>query len=94
MVVEQTKTKLKKTFTGTVLKDANNKTIVVGVKWQQHHKIYRKLVKRVTKLVAHDENNAAMRGDVVLIEQFRPMSATKRWRLVDIIEKKRANDSE
>lgn len=89
-MAEETKTKFKKRFTGTVLKDANDKTIVVGVTWQQHHKIYGKLVKRLTKLVAHDEENAAALGDTVLIEEFRPMSATKRWRLVDVIESEKA----
>lgn len=71
-----------KRFTGTVLRDGNDKTIVVGVRWSQKHRLYQKRFRRLTKLVAHDEGNVAKVGDVVVIEAARPTSATKRWRLL------------
>ena len=78
----------KKNFTGTVLSSKSEKTIIVGVTWFQPHRLYRKAQRRLTKLVAHDESNQAGEGDVVLVEEARPLSATKRWRLVKIVEKK------
>ena len=72
---------------GKVLNARNAKTITVGVEWSQRHLIYRKSVRRLTKLVAHDEKGEAKRGDTVTIEETRPLSATKRWRLVEIIQK-------
>ena len=71
-----------KRFTGRVLKDGNDKTIVVGVNWSQKHRLYQKRFRRLTKLVAHDEGNIAKTGDMVVIESARPTSATKRWRLI------------
>ena len=72
---------------GTVLSDKNDKTIIVGVSWQQRHRVYKKSRRQLTKLVAHDEGNLASIGDRVLIEEARPLSRTKRWRLVEIVEK-------
>ena len=72
---------------GTVLSDKNDKTIVVGVSWLQRDRIYKKSRRRLTKLVAHDEANLASIGDRVLIEESRPLSRTKRWRLVEIVQK-------
>ena len=72
---------------GTVLSDKNDKTIVVGVSWLQRHRIYKKNRRRMTRLVAHDELNTASIGDRVLLEESRPTSKTKRWRLVEIVEK-------
>lgn len=72
---------------GTVLSDKNDKSIVVGVSWSQRHRIYRKARRRITRLVAHDPQNEATTGDRVLIEETRPISKTKRWRLVDIVAK-------
>lgn len=72
---------------GRVLNARNEKTITVGVVWSQRNLIYRKSVRRLTKLVAHDEKGEAKRGDTVLIEETRPLSATKRWRLVSVLQK-------
>jgi small subunit ribosomal protein S17 len=63
------------------------KTITVAVERKVKHPIYGKFVKKTTKFHAHDEKNEAKPGDVVRIMETRPMSKTKRWRLVDIIEK-------
>jgi small subunit ribosomal protein S17 len=79
--------KLRKTKTGTVSSDKMNKTITVAVERKVKHPIYGKFVKKTTKFHAHDEKNEARPGDVVKIEETRPLSKTKRWRLVEIIEK-------
>ncbi len=71
--------------TGTVLKNNNAKSIVVGVEWSLRNPLYKKQVRRLTKFVAHDEKGDAKRGDTVLIESTRPLSATKRWRLVQVV---------
>ncbi len=70
---------------GTVLKGNNAKTVIVGVEWSNRHPVYRKQVRMMTKFVAHDEKGEAKRGDTVLIEETRPLSATKRWRLVEVV---------
>jgi small subunit ribosomal protein S17 len=72
---------------GVVLSDKNDKSIIVGVSWLQRDRKYGKNRRRVTKFVAHDADNAATLGDRVLIEETRPLSATKRWRLVEIVDK-------
>ena len=70
---------------GTVVRDANDKTIVVAYAWSQTHRIYKRSRRRITKFVAHDEHNEASIGDRVEIEECRPYSATKRWRLCRVI---------
>ena len=77
----------RKQQTGTVLKDQNDKSVVVGVSWLQRDRIYKKARRKVTKFVVHDESNMATVGDRVLIEEGRPISKTKRWRLVSIIDR-------
>tara|TARA_Y100000588_G_scaffold270203_1_gene285698 strand:- start:1599 stop:1931 length:333 start_codon:yes stop_codon:yes gene_type:complete len=77
----------RKQQTGTVLKDQNDKSIVVGVSWLQRDRIYKKARRQITKFVVHDESNKATVGDRVLIEESRPISKTKRWRLVDILDR-------
>ena len=72
---------------GTVVGDGNDKTIVVSVAWRQRHRVYMKHVRRVTKLMAHDTENIAKNGDKVRVEETRPLSKRKRWRLVEIIER-------
>jgi small subunit ribosomal protein S17 len=74
---------------GVVVSDAMDKTIVVRIDTVQKHERYGKVVRRSTKLHAHDEQNAAGVGDVVRIVETRPLSATKRWRLLEIVEKAR-----
>jgi small subunit ribosomal protein S17 len=72
---------------GLVVSDKMNKTIVVAVEDRFKHALYGKVVRRTNKLKAHDENNEAGIGDRVLIMETRPLSATKRWRVVEILEK-------
>ena len=72
---------------GTVLNDKNDQTIVVGVSWLQRHRLYKKNRRRLTRLVAHDPANKASIGDRVLLEESRPISRTKRWRLIEIVDK-------
>ncbi len=76
-----------KTRTGTVIRDKNDKTIVVAYSWSQMHRVYKRSRRRISKFVAHDERNEASIGDRVIIEEHRPLSKTKRWRLREIIEK-------
>ncbi len=80
-------TSLKKQRVGLVTSDKNDKTITVVVERKLRHPIYSKFVKRSTKFRAHDENNACGIGDLVRIVESRPLSAQKRWRRVEIIEK-------
>ena len=77
----------RKQQTGTVLKDQNDKSVVVGVSWLQRDRIYKKARRKVTKFVVHDESNMATVGDRVLIEEGRPISKTKRWRLISILDR-------
>ncbi len=79
--------KLRKTKTGVVSSDKMDKTITVAVERKVKHPIYGKFVKKTTKFHAHDEKNEAKPGDVVRIMETRPLSKTKRWRLVEIVEK-------
>ena len=74
---------------GVVVSDAMDKTIVVRIDTVQKHERYGKVVRRSSKLHVHDEQNAAGVGDVVRIVETRPLSATKRWRLLEILEKAR-----
>lgn len=79
--------KRRKTRTGVVSSNKMTKTITVAVERKIKHPIYGKFLKKTTKFHAHDEENTAGIGDVVRIMETRPMSKTKRWRLVEIIEK-------
>ena len=78
---------LRKTRIGIVSSDKMDKTITVTVKYKEKHPIYGKFVNKTKKYHAHDEKNEANVGDTVLIMETRPLSKTKRWRLVQIIEK-------
>ncbi len=78
---------LRKTRVGLVTSDKMDKTIVVSIVDNVKHPLYKKIVKRTYKLKAHDEENAAKRGDRVRVMETRPLSKDKRWRLVEIIEK-------
>ncbi|NIR42471.1 MAG: 30S ribosomal protein S17 [Gemmatimonadetes bacterium] len=77
----------RKTRSGSVVSDGMDKTIVVSVERRFAHPLYGKQVTRHKKYYAHDEENAARKGDVVLIAETRPLSKTKRWRLVEILRK-------
>ena len=78
---------LRKTRVGVVVSDKMEKTIVVAVKDSVQHPLYKKIMKRTVKFKAHDEKNECGVGDRVEIMETRPISADKRWRLVQIIEK-------
>jgi small subunit ribosomal protein S17 len=79
----------RKVRTGTVVSDKMDKTIVVAVEDLRPHRLYGKRVRRTTKLKAHDEHNSAGIGDMVRLMETRPLSATKRWRLLEIVRKAR-----
>ena len=72
---------------GVVVSDKMNKTVVVEVEDRVQHRLYGKTIRRTEKLKAHDEQNSCGVGDRVLLMETRPLSATKRWRLVEILEK-------
>jgi small subunit ribosomal protein S17 len=78
---------LRKTKTGVVSSNKMNKTITVAVERKMKHPIYGKFVKKTNKFHAHDEKNECSIGDVVKIMESRPLSKTKRWRLVEVVEK-------
>ena len=80
--VTQTK---RKTKVGRVVSDKMDKTIVVSVERLARHPVYKRVIRLTTKFKAHDEENDAHVGDTVLIEESRPLSATKRWRLVSVV---------
>ena len=75
------------TKVGRVVSDKMDKTVVVAVDYTRRHPLYHKAVRRTSKFKAHDEYNSAHTGDLVLIEETRPLSKTKRWVLREIIER-------
>ena len=78
---------LRKVRQGVVISNKMDKTSVIAAKFKEMHPIYGKLVQKTKKYHAHDENNEANVGDTVMIMETRPLSKTKRWRLVQIVEK-------
>jgi len=82
-----TETKTTRAVSGRVTSNKMNKTITVAVERLVRHPIYGKYVRRTTKLHAHDERNECQEGDMVLIEQCRPLAKTKAWRLVRVLER-------
>ncbi len=79
--------KLRKERTGVVVSNKMDKTIVLAVKTKVKHPIYGKFVNKTSKLYAHDEQNTCNEGDLVRIMETRPLSKSKNWRLVEIIER-------
>ena len=77
----------RKTKVGRVVSDKMDKTIVVSVERLARHPLYKRVIRLSTKFKAHDEQNDAKTGDTVLIEESRPLSATKRWRLVRVVQR-------
>lgn len=75
-----------RTLTGKVVSDKMDKTITVLIERRVQHPVYGKMIRRSTKLHAHDENNVAKIGDLVTIKESRPMSKTKAWALVEVVE--------
>jgi small subunit ribosomal protein S17 len=77
----------RKVRTGVVVSDKMDKTVVVEVEDIRQHRLYQKTIRRTSRLKAHDEQNTAGTGDIVRLAETRPLSATKRWRVVEIIQK-------
>jgi small subunit ribosomal protein S17 len=77
----------RKVRTGVVVSDKMDKTVVVRIDHARRHRVYGKIVRHVSKLSAHDESNDARLGDTVRIMETRPLSKTKRWRVVEIVER-------
>jgi small subunit ribosomal protein S17 len=77
----------RKTKVGRVVSDKMDKTIVVSVERLTRHRLYKRVIRLTTKFKAHDEDNDARVGDTVRIEESRPLSATKRWRLVEVVQR-------
>jgi small subunit ribosomal protein S17 len=77
----------RKTKVGRVVSDKMDKTIVVSVERLARHRLYKRVIRLTTKFKAHDEENDAHVGDTVRIEESRPLSATKRWRLVEVVQR-------
>ncbi|MCF6355058.1 MAG: 30S ribosomal protein S17 [Candidatus Polarisedimenticolaceae bacterium] len=78
---------INRTLTGRVVSDKMDKTITVLIERQVKHPLYGKFIKRSTKVHAHDESNECNAGDTVVVEQCRPLSKSKTWRLVKVVEK-------
>jgi small subunit ribosomal protein S17 len=81
--------KRNRTLTGRVVSDAMDKTITVLVERRVKHPLYGKFIRRSTKIHAHDGENSCGNGDLVTVEQCRPLSKTKSWRLLEVVEKAR-----
>ena len=86
-MTETTVEKPARTATGRVTRSKMDKTITVLIERRTPHPVYGKFVRRSTKLHAHDENNEGQEGDLVLVEQCRPLSKTKTWRLVRVLDR-------
>lgn len=78
---------MRKTRVGRVVSDKMDKTIVIAIEDSVRHPLYKKIIKRTSKLKVHDENNECGIGDRVEVMETRPLSKDKRWRLVSIVEK-------
>ena len=76
-----------KSFVGHVLSAKNDKTVTVGIIWLQRDRVYKKARRKIKRILAHDNQNQASEGDRVLVEETRPLSARKRWRVVKIFDK-------
>ena len=79
-------TAIRKTRIGRVVSAKMEKTIVVAVERRRTHRLYHKAVRRLTRFKAHDERRVARKGDLVRIEETRPLSRDKRWRLIEVVE--------
>ena len=77
----------RKVRTGVVVSDKMDKTVVVEVEDIRQHRLYQKTIRRTTRLKAHDEQKTAGTGDLVRLAETRPLSANKRWRVVEVIQK-------
>ena len=84
---------VRKERTGVVVSDKMDKTRTVRVDRVMHHPVYKKLMRMAAKLKAHDEGNVSKMGDTVRIEETRPLSKTKRWRVIEIVKKASLSES-
>jgi small subunit ribosomal protein S17 len=84
-----TETKVKRTLTGRVVSDKMDKTVTVLVERRVKHALYGKIINQSKKYHAHDENNEFHQGDLVEIEECRPLAKTKAWRVAKLVEKSR-----
>lgn len=84
--MQETKTR-KQTKVGRVVSDKMDKTVVIAVDYLKPHPLYRKIIRKTNKFHAHDEDNSCKLGDVVRIEESRPLSKLKRWRVVEIVQR-------
>ena len=78
---------VERVLTGKVVSDSRDKTIAVLIERRVRHPIYKKYIKRSTKVHAHDENNECSLGDIVRVSESKPFSKTKSWALIEVIEK-------
>lgn len=81
----------RKEKTGIVISDKMNKTITVGVERTAKHPIYKRIIKQRSKFMVHDEGEIAKMGDRVRIQETRPLSKNKRWRLVEVLKERRGD---
>lgn len=88
-MTEQQNTKVVRALTGTVVSDKMNKTVTVLIERKVKHPMYGKIIRLSKKYHAHDENNEFHSGDVVVIEECRPLSRTKAWKVARLVEKAR-----
>ena len=86
-MAEQKEQKVQRSVQGSVLSARADKSITVLIERQVKHPLYKKIIRRSTKLHAHDEQNECNEGDTVIIEECRPLSKTKSWRLVEIVNR-------
>ena len=84
----------KKTMTGVVVSNKMDKTIVVRVERRFSHPVFKKVVKTTKKYKVHDEKNECLEGDFILVQETRPLSKQKRWRLLDVITRKNSLENE
>lgn len=89
MTAEQEKAKIVRALTGRVVSDKMDKTVTVLVERRVKHPLYGKVIRLSKKYHAHDENNECHEGDLVVIEECRPISKTKAWRVTKLVEKAR-----
>lgn len=92
MVVETARQVNRKSRTGTVVSDINDKTIIVEIVRQAPHRLYRKVIRRTKRYHVHDAENLATVGDIVRIEECRPISKTKRWQLTEVLTERQVAD--
>lgn len=85
--MEAEPTRQRQTKTGRVVSNKMNKTIVVRVDYLKPHPLYRKIIRKTNKFHAHDPENMCQIGDMVTIEETRPLSKTKRWKVIEIIQR-------